>query len=264
MQSPKNGDVTRFHKYHGQNIKLTNDNTVAYRERSFANGVTFSEKPIQPEEIFLIEIEEVESGWSGHMRLGLTQLDPQLIHSQIGAIPQFALPDLASTGTSWIHGLANNIFLPNNARTRVNFLQGGNIVKTSRGYIPTSALLPRLKGSSTDGLLPTDASSRIGVVYIPSPTDDQLANLHFIINGKDHGACMKHIRFKETPLHVVVDVYGTTKKVRIIQLYTHVPTLQAACRNAILRHLTKASVSNLPLPAMLKDYILFKDQQTTN
>lgn len=43
--------------------------------------------------------------------------------------------------------------------------------------------------------------------------------MHFIINGIDHGPCVSDIPYKETPLHAVVDVYGTTKQVKIIQLY---------------------------------------------
>lgn len=54
-------------------------------------------------------------------------------------------------------------------------------------------------------------------MYIP--VDDKEAEMHYIINGVDMGTCAKHIPYKNTPLHVVVDVYGTTKKVRIIQLY---------------------------------------------
>jgi neuralized-like protein 2 len=43
--------------------------------------------------------------------------------------------------------------------------------------------------------------------------------MHFIINGEDQGACTKEIPYKEKALFAVVDVYGTTKQVRIIQLY---------------------------------------------
>lgn len=61
--------------------------------------------------------------------------------------------------------------------------------------------------------------SRIGVVYVPNPVDSSKAEMHFIINGEDQGPSTKDIPYKEGPLHAVVDVYGTTKQVKIIQLY---------------------------------------------
>ena len=90
-------------------------------------------------------------------------------------------------------------------------------MQTSRGVIPFNALRPNTIDSS-QYILPTDAGSRIGIMYVPQAGSDK-AEMHFIINGEDQGVCGKDIPYKAGPLRAVVDVYGTTKQVRIVQLY---------------------------------------------
>ena len=94
----------RFHSYHGDNIRLYEDGCVACRDVSFAHAITFSDKPLRPGEIFLIEIERNERGWSGYLRVGLTQHDP----ANHFELPQYALPDLANMGKSWIFAVTKS------------------------------------------------------------------------------------------------------------------------------------------------------------
>lgn len=265
-EKPLRKEITRFHPYHGANIILYNDNTVAYRKSSFANALTFSENPLLPGEVFMLEIEKNETGWSGYMRLGLTQIDPRSAAATGDGLPHYALPDLANMGTSWIYAITkshNNVFEYSSRSNRTQFVSDENRsfmqsqnIKTSKGFIPRTLFKPT-STRPVENILPTDVGSRIGVVYLPAASRDdiEVADMHFIINGEDQGPCAKDIPYKEGPLHVVIDVYGTTKQVRIVQLYG-VSTLQSACRDAILQHITKTGVSSLPLPKMLKEYLL--------
>lgn len=323
MSSPEDQRTARFHNYHGTNIILCDDNTVAYRKSSFANALTFSEQPLcpgksppintvfdntdfishcfkarnpsmhlmtiglaligiqivsqipipdyfspsntvliggqlkshlshpppalppsnphrpLPGELFLLEIEKNEAGWSGNMRLGLTQMDPKLAASSNSCLPMYALPDLANLGTSWIYPVtmgqgqsgnrnnlnsctadnpvaSNSTEASTSSSSEINILGGGGMhFRTSRGLIPRSVLRPM---SMTD-MHPMDTGSRIGVMFVPTTKDKTKGEMHFIINGQDQGASTKDIPYTQGPLHAVVDVYGTTKQVKIIQLY---------------------------------------------
>ncbi|XP_042206244.1 uncharacterized protein LOC121855409 isoform X1 [Homarus americanus] len=346
MMSDSFPELTCFHPNHGVNVILYDDNTVAYRKASFANAVTICERPLPPGEIFLVEIEKTEQGWTGHMRLGLTQLNPG--SPELTELPPYSLPDMTNMGNSWIcaitkshnrvqpdaEGEAEGEEVPGDVRRtdgtgeqevqrpevvriptentrpverrvsedisvnmgveeerqeaeplevirmRSNRQRGaissggalgldsitvGDYVRTTRGLVPRSVLEPtpyEIEASSgrkitlkRDNILPTDEGSRIGVIYLPR---GNVAEMHYIINGEDQGAFTKKLPYREAPLYAVVDVYGTTKQVRIVQVYGGTLTsLKATCRDIILKHIAQHGVNALPLPQKLKDYLLF-------
>ncbi len=93
-----------FHSVHGTNVRLDPSRTQATRVESFANGVCFSKDPLSPGEIFLLEIEEKELGWCGHLRIGLTAHDPRTLKT----VPEYSLPDLMDMGDSWVFAITRN------------------------------------------------------------------------------------------------------------------------------------------------------------
>jgi len=112
--------AVRFHPHHGSNIVLGEDDTVAHRKASFAHGIVFSRHQLRPGEVFLVEITQTEMGWNGHLRLGLTQLDP---NSRF-ALPliSYDLEGLRPFGQTWIFSLtkrSEEVRLPSEVGSRV-------------------------------------------------------------------------------------------------------------------------------------------------
>jgi len=126
------------------------------------------------------------------------------------------------------------------------------------------------------GPCPTDEGSRVGLIYVPRTPE--LADMHFIINGEDQGPCCREIPYGAGPLYAVVDIYGSTKQVRLIQLYQggsfafllfllfvsdvhfscSVPRLQNICREVILQTISNVAVNRLPIPPALKDFLRYR------
>ena len=65
----------KFHHIHGQEIHLSKNNTHATRNR-LNNTLLFTNRPILPNEIVEIRIEEISNEFYGSLRIGLTTKDP--------------------------------------------------------------------------------------------------------------------------------------------------------------------------------------------
>ncbi|XP_019939050.1 neuralized-like protein 2 [Paralichthys olivaceus] len=285
-----------FHPIHGTNVRLDHLDTQATRVESFANGVCFSKHPLKPGEIFLIEIEEKELGWCGHLRVGLTARDPMSLE----VVPEYSIPDLTDLGDSWVFAITRNhnkvVEDPGVQEAEEGGLAGGR--RLGRGEVEDVAGAQGLGGNSmnpkhffTDSHLhiedvriprdklvgrsrpgrfshilddlykinalpPTARRSRIGVLYVSRGRD--LADMHIVINGEDMGASAKGIPTIQ-PLYAVVDVFAATKCVRIVQVEYGFSSLQTLCRKAIQKHIVhRMAIDWLELPEALKHYCKYE------
>ncbi|CAG5871670.1 unnamed protein product [Menidia menidia] len=237
---------SEFHPIHGTNVRLDLSGTQATRVDSFANGVCFSKRPLKPGEIFLIEIEDKELGWCGHLRVGLTARDPR----SLSAVPEYSIPDLTELGDSWVFAITrnHNKVVEEEAEApglvegqrlgrgeAENGAQGDNLkpktfftdthLHIEDVKIPRDKLVGRSRPGrfshilddlyKTNALPPTARRSRIGVLYVPK--GQNLADMHIVINGEDMGASARGIPASQ-PLYAVVDVFAATKCVRIVQV----------------------------------------------
>ncbi|VDM52250.1 unnamed protein product [Angiostrongylus costaricensis] len=92
-----------FHSVHGQNVVLLNGGRVARRKESFCKGLAFSNRPISINENVCIRLTEVSTSWSGVLRFGVTNVDPESYRNV--QVPKFACPDLTSKEGFWAKAL---------------------------------------------------------------------------------------------------------------------------------------------------------------
>ncbi|XP_056903643.1 neuralized-like protein 2 [Takifugu flavidus] len=286
-----------FHPIHGSNVRLDHTGTQATRVDSFANGVCFSKQPLQPGEIFLVEIEDKELGWCGHLRVGLTARDPRGFEE----VPEYSIPDLTDLGDSWVFAITRN----HNKVVEDSEAAGGEGGDLGRGRrlgggeaedddggggerrrsnnkpkmfftdshlhienirIPRDKLVGRSRPGRyshiLDDLFKTNAlpptARRSRIGVIYVPKGSQLADMHIIINGEDMGASAKGIPTTQ-PLYAVVDVFAATKCVRIVQVEYGFSSLQTLCRKAIQKHIIhRMAIDWLELPEALKHYCKYE------
>ena len=124
---------------------------ICFRKQSFAHALCFSEKPLKPGELFLIEIGIKEVGWSGHLRIGLTQINPVDICDHL---PQYALPDLANLGSSWIFPISKSA-PRQTAQSNVIGNSKSPFIRTSYGNVNRSLLHPTTGDKDSSEMLPT-------------------------------------------------------------------------------------------------------------
>ncbi|KAF7204712.1 neuralized-like protein 2 [Nothobranchius furzeri] len=285
---PISDQFMEFHPIHGANVRLDPTGTQATRVESFANGVCFSQRPLKPGEIFLIEIEEKELGWCGHLRMGLTSRDPRSLE----VVPEYSIPDLTEPGDSWVFAITRShnkvieeVEVPEGGEGGHRLERGeagrrgdeGNNLKPKTFFTDThlyidNVQIPRdkLVGRSRPGryshilddlyktntLPPTARRSRIGVLYVPKSGD--VGDMHIVINGEDMGASAKGIPTTQ-PLYAVVDVFAATKCVRIVQVEYGFSALQTLCRKAVQKHVVhRMAIDWLELPEALKHYCKFE------
>ncbi|NXU11720.1 NEUL2 protein, partial [Pardalotus punctatus] len=252
--------AARFHHIHGTNIRLDASRTQATRVESFANGLCFSQEPLAPGQIFLVEIEEKELGWCGHLRVGLTTHDPQSLE----VVPEYSLPDLVNLGDTWVFAItrSHNRVVVEREDMQAQRRLWEPFLLIERVRIPRDTLVGRSRPGRYSHILDdlykmnvlpaTARRSRIGVLYTPQP--DGTADMHIVINGEDMGPSARGLPTTR-PLYAVVDVFASTKSVRVIPVDYGFPSLQTLCRLVIQKHIVhRLAIDVLDLPPLLKNF----------
>ncbi|EGT59348.1 hypothetical protein CAEBREN_15419 [Caenorhabditis brenneri] len=93
----------QFHCIHGTNVVILKNGRLAKRRESFCKGLAFSNRPIEIDENVCLRLCEVGTSWSGVLRFGVTNEDPEQYRDT--PVPTFACPDLTTKDGYWAKAL---------------------------------------------------------------------------------------------------------------------------------------------------------------
>lgn len=214
-------NTQQFHSHHGSAVRLRDNQTVACRTAGFCHGICFSSRPLHPMELFVVEITSDEQELrSGHLRVGLTELDP----NDDFVLPGCSLPDLTKMTDKKACILAvPEVDISNlgSSFRQCGIIGNDDYLDTYRGTCSRTILeaVPQLRetviNTNSRFVRSTAVGSRIGIFY---HTVGDLAVMHVLLNGKDCGHYAIGIPYKRRKIYAVVDVYGKTREVRIVQI----------------------------------------------
>jgi len=108
LSSPKSAfcppaQPLEFHPVHGDNVMLSQGNTIAARVESFCKAVVFTHRPVRVSEKIFIRFVEKSESWSGSIRFGFSAVDPRQL---AGNLPKYACPDLTNKSGFWAKALS--------------------------------------------------------------------------------------------------------------------------------------------------------------
>lgn len=78
---------------HGDNIKLSTDGLLAKRNQSFCKAIVFSNRALLIGEEISIVITSVSSAWSGSLRFGFSNINPNNFKNKL---PKYMCPNLTN------------------------------------------------------------------------------------------------------------------------------------------------------------------------
>uniref|UniRef100_S4RRI1 Neuralized E3 ubiquitin protein ligase 2 n=1 Tax=Petromyzon marinus TaxID=7757 RepID=S4RRI1_PETMA len=264
----------KFHVVHGGNMHMDSTRTHATRVRSFGDAVCMSAQPLPPGRVFLVELSQKETGWCGHLRVGLTRLCP----GGSDGLSRQRQPKIVVFGKSWVkYELKNHLTKAIGTACSMpccgHALRGAHVTTftvdvwlyVGNHVIVRDSLVGRSRVGRYSHLLDplfkthilstTARGTRIGVIW---RILEEEGVMHLLVNGRDLGVFARGIP-THTPIFAVVDVFGCTRAVTVLHVEYAVPSLQTICRRMIQKlTVNRLAISRLGLPAALQCYCQYK------